>query len=223
MHQLIHNIEAAFRAHADPEIAAGQRAYMKDQFPFFGIKMPQRRALQRPFLAKASLPSQDEVTRLVQAFWQKSEREYHYFAQELLAKYTGRCEPEDIVLFEYMITHNAWWDTVDFIASKLIGPYFRQYPEQRDPQIDAWLASDNIWLQRTCLLFQLHYKSHLDQQLLTRVIHHLLGSKEFFINKAIGWILREYSKTNPEWVRHFVGHTSLAPLSYREAVRVLNK
>lgn len=223
MHQLLQDIEAAFLAHADPEIAAGQRAYMKDQFPFLGIKTPQRRALQKPFLAKASLPPYDEVVEVVPAFWQKPEREYHYFAQELLAKYAGRFESTEITLFEYMITHNSWWDTVDFIASKLVGPYFRQYPAQRDQHLDIWLASGNMWLQRTGLLFQLHYKNQLDQKLLARVIHRLLGSDEFFINKAIGWILREYSKTNPQWVRHFVEQTPLSSLSRREALRVLEK
>ncbi|HKK77623.1 MAG TPA: DNA alkylation repair protein [Saprospiraceae bacterium] len=223
MHQLPQDIETTFLAHANPEIAAGQQAYMKDQFAFYGIKTPQRRTLQKPFLAKAALPAKEEVPAIVRELWQKPQRECQYCAQELLAKYAKQWEPDNIDLFVYMITHKSWWDTVDFIATKLVGTYFMQYPAQREPYLDTWLASGNIWLQRTALLFQLHYKQELNQQLLTHTIRELLGSDEFFINKAIGWILREYSKTNPDWVRHFVEQTPLSPLSRREALRVLEK
>ena len=120
-----------------------------------------------------------------------------------------------------MVTHNSWWDTVDIIAVKLIGEYFKKYPEEIKPAVKRWLDSRNIWLQRCAILFQLHYKKAIDTEMLTQVIHSLLGSKEFFINKAIGWILREYGKTNPEWVLDFVDKTELHPLSKREAIRRL--
>jgi len=124
-------------------------------------------------------------------------------------------------LFEYMVTHKSWWDTIDFIAVKLMGAYFKMYPEEIEVYIEKWLKSNNIWLQRCALLFQLKYKEGLDTNLLKYVINSLLGSKEFFINKAIGWVLREYSRTNPKWVREFVDKTELNPLSRREALRLM--
>ena len=95
------------------------------------------------------------------------------------------------------------------------------HPETRDLTVKKWLASEDIWLQRTSLLFQLKYKQDLDEDFLAYVINALLGSKEFFINKAIGWILREHSKREPSWVRAFVDKTDLHPLSNREALKLL--
>lgn len=118
-----------------------------------------------------------------------------------------------------MVTHKSWWDTVDFIAAKLMGEYFTKFPEQRAIYVKKWIDSNNIWLQRCALLFQLKYKENLDTALLGAVINSLLGSKEFFINKAIGWILREYSKTNPNWVMEFANKTALGNLSKKEALR----
>ena len=121
-----------------------------------------------------------------------------------------------------MITHKSWWDTVDFIAANLVGPYFKSFPGQREKITGKWLSSNNMWLQRSVLLFQLKYKDSLDTDFLADTIHSLTGSEEFFINKAIGWILREYSKTNPQWVRQFVQATSLHPLSKREGLRLIS-
>ncbi len=96
-----------------------------------------------------------------------------------------------------MITNKSWWDSIDFIAINLVGEYFKIYPCQIATYVDKWLKSGNIWLQYSAILFQLKYKQNLDTEMLSYVINNLLGSKEFFINKAIGWILREYGKSNP--------------------------
>ena len=121
-----------------------------------------------------------------------------------------------------MVTNKSWWDTVDFISSKLIGEYFKIYPDQRAKYVEKWIASKNTWLQRSSVLFQLNYKDNLDTEFLTLVINSLLGSKEFFINKAIGWILRNYSRVNPGWVVDFVNKTELKKLSIKEALRLIN-
>jgi len=122
-----------------------------------------------------------------------------------------------------MVLHKSWWDTVDFIASHLMGSYFKTYPEYRQTFVDKWLDSGNIWLQRCALLFQLKYREQFDTELLVNIIHQLLGSKDFFINKAIGWILREYSKRNPQWVMEFINQTELHSLSRKEALKVINR
>lgn len=210
-----------FEAYANTKIAEEQRAYLRDQFLFYGIKTPIRRAIQKPFLARAYLPPKEKLEKLVRILWKRPQREYHYFAQELVQKYTKQFEEKDILLLEFIVTNNSWWDTVDFIAIKLIGQYFTKFPEKRDAYIMKWLSSDNMWLQRTCVIFQLLSKEKMDKEFLAQIINSLLGSKEFFINKAIGWALRDYSKTNPEWVIDYVDHTQLHPLSEREAMRLI--
>ena len=120
-----------------------------------------------------------------------------------------------------MIINKSWWDTIDFVSPKILGKYFEIYPEEIEKTIQKWLNSNNIWLQRSCLLFQLKYKNKLNKFLLKKIINSLSNSNEFFINKAIGWILREYGKTNKNWVINFIKETDLNKLSVREGLKYL--
>ena len=217
----IESLISEFENQANLEIAVGQKKYMKDKFEFYGISSPLRKTLQKPFLLKEQLPLKEDLEELIKTLWQKPQREVQYFAQELLNKYTRQFEKEDYLLFEYMITNKSWWDTVDFIASTILGSYFILYPKQREECITKWISSNNMWLQRAALLFQLKYKDAVDEKLLSFTINSLLGSKEFFINKAIGWSLRQYSKYNPDWVLEFTNKTNLENLSRKEALRLL--
>lgn len=221
MKDFIQQLEIEFKRNANAAIAAGQKAYMKDQFEFYGIKTPLRRKIQQPFLDKRYLPSKTNLENTVKSLWLKPEREYQLFAQELTEKYVKKFEENDIALLEWMVVHKSWWDTVDFIATHLMGAYFKLYPSQIKKYVNKWLASKNIWLQRSAILFQLKYKNKIDTVLLASVINSLLGSKEFFINKAIGWILREYSRINPKWVIDFTNKAALHNLSRREALRLM--
>ncbi|HEY9082842.1 MAG TPA: DNA alkylation repair protein [Vicingaceae bacterium] len=221
MHPYITTLIKEFRLNANNKIALEQSAYMRNQFSFFGIKTIERRALQQAFLAKEMLPDKKELEEIISTLWKQPQRECHYFAQELAFKYIKQLEKRDIYLYEFMVINQSWWDTVDFIATKLMGAYFKKFPEQKAIYVTKWLKSGNIWLQRCALLFQLKYKEETDILLLSNTINALLGNKEFFINKAIGWILREYSKTNPEWVTTFAENTALSPLSKKEALRLM--
>ncbi len=214
-------LEAEFAKGGNPDIARQQEAYLRNKFKCFGMKAPTRRAIQKPFLTKEYLPPKEDLEKIVKNLWSKPQREFHHFAQELTHKYQKQFEEKDIELFEYMVVHNSWWDTIDFIAPKLIADYFKMYPHQREIQVEKWLASRNIWLQRCCILFQLNYKEELDTDFLEYVINSLLGSNEFFINKAIGWILRQYSRVDADWVMAFANKTELDPLSRREALRLM--
>jgi 3-methyladenine DNA glycosylase AlkD len=120
-----------------------------------------------------------------------------------------------------MITNKSWWDTVDFIATKLVGTYLVLYPCERKNYVNKWINSGNIWLQRTAILFQLKYKEQTDFELLTYIIRQLNHTDEFFINKAIGWALREYSKTNPVKVKEFIDSVQLSNLSIKEGSKYL--
>ena len=221
MKDFIDVLTTEFERHANEKIAEGQKAYMKNHFEFYGIKAPVRREIQKPFLIKKHLPSKNELWVLVKKLWSKPEREYQMFGQELVSKYCKEFQQKDIELLEYMVTNKSWWDTVDFIATHLMGEYFKLYPKLRKKKTKEWLASGNLWLQRSALLFQLNYKEKTDTDLLESIIKPLLGSKEFFINKAIGWVLRHYSRTNPTWVVRFVKRTALHNLSKKEALRLI--
>lgn len=221
MEAYLDTLTAEFKRNGNPEIANGQKAYLKDQFEHFGLKAPLRKEIQRPFFDKQHLPSKRDLPELVKTLWELTQRDFQMFGQELVFKYKKQFEKEDIKLFEFMITNKSWWDSVDFIAVKIVGEYFKQYPEEISKVIPAWMSSGNIWLQRSCLLFQLQYKEKLDTDLLDTIIQPLLGSKEFFINKAIGWVLRHYSRTNPTWVTNYVEKTPLHSLSKREAMRLI--
>ena len=211
-----------FTENADARIRPGKEAYMRNQFPFLGIPTPHLRKLWQPFVRQDLLPKGDVLHHVVKTFWQMPEREYQYFAQELALKACKKMAKDDLALFAYMVTHKSWWDTVDFIATRLIGGYFRAFPEEVPAIIPGWLDSGHLWLQRSAILFQLKYKAETDTALLSRIIEHMLGSNEFFINKAIGWALREYSKTDPGWVLHFAETHDLHPLSRREALRLID-
>lgn len=213
----------ALEENSNPVKASQMKAYMRGQYSYFGIASPERRAIFAEHRNKFGLIPEALTEDVVKVCWLAPEREYQYFAMEMLNKVTRRYSPEYIQLFEYMIINKSWWDTIDYIAANLVGSYFKKYPELIHSKTAEWMESENMWLQRTCLIFQLKYKSKLDTALLESFIFRLKDSKQFFIRKAIGWILREYSKTNPEYVKYFVQNTSLSGLSRLEALKWLSR
>jgi 3-methyladenine DNA glycosylase AlkD len=210
-----------FEHYADPETAGPMAQYMRDQFPFLGIKSPQRKALFKQFLGQHGLPQRQDLEAIVLDLWQLPEREYQYTAQDLWGRLRKQITPEFVGLLEYLITTKSWWDTVDGLASHAAGDLFKRFPQTGAETVQRWRHAEDFWLRRTTLLFQLGYKGSTDRGLFFSLIQDNLDSDEFFIQKAIGWALREYSKSNPEAVRHFVEHTPLAALSRREALKWL--
>ena len=217
----VSQLEEDFKKQGDRNIAEKQESYLKNQFELYGIPTPLRKETQKPFLLKNNLPLKSELTKITEELWAKPQREFQYFAIDLNRKYLKKIEFQDIELFELMITNKSWWDTVDLIATNLVGAYFKLFPEQIIPVTEKWMDSGNMWLQRTCLIFQLKYKEAIDNKLLSDYILLLKDTNEFFINKAIGWILREYTRTNPQWVIDFVETYELSNLSKREALRLI--
>lgn len=218
----ISELQNLFQENSNPKRALQQKAYMKGRFAYYGLTSPQRRMLQKTFLTKQYLPKKEIAFQICRELWLKPQRELQYFSQELVSKYQNQVDLDDIELYEWMLTQKSWWDTVDYIASNLVGNFFRKFPETQKHITQKWLASNNIWLQRSCLIFQLKYKTETDAMLLAHCIQYLKGTKEFFINKAIGWALRQYSRTNPSWVEDFVEkNPGLSNLSKKEALRLL--
>ncbi|NQT77531.1 MAG: DNA alkylation repair protein [Bacteroidetes bacterium] len=221
-----YNIQALillFEQNANPGKGRQMRAYVRDQFDYLGISSPRRRELTKEFYKEHGYPEPEQLEKLVEACWQMQYREFKYFAMELMVKMRKKAGHDAIHLYERLITDSSWWDSIDLIAPSLVGYHFQQYPEERIDYIDKWIASENIWLQRSCILFQLKYKSETDTRLLRSIILKLKDSKEFFIRKAIGWILREYSKTDPGFVVRFVQSHELSGLSHREALKWLER
>lgn len=216
-------LEENFRENANPDNAFFMKKYMKDKFEFLGIKSPERRIVTRNFFTTHSRPDKHDLEYFVKELWGYKEREFQYFAMELVEKFIKKFEPDDIELLKFMIINKSWWDTVDFIAANLVGEHFSNFPGLTEQINKKWILSENMWLNRTALLFQLKYKNDLDTKLLKQNILKCHDSKEFFIRKAIGWVLREYSKTNPVWVLEFVDSTTLSTLSKREALKWINK
>jgi len=217
----LQTIVALFAANANPIKAVPMQRYMRDQFPYLGIKTPERRVLFKKFIAENGLPPIDELEDVVLALWSLPEREYHYLAIGLLDKMQKKLTPHSAQLMEQLITTKSWWDTVDSIAGRIVAKHFQSYPEIQSQFLPKWRQSDDFWLRRTAIIFQLNYKTDTDAALLFDIICENLGSKEFFINKAIGWALRQYSKTDGTAVLNFVNQTDLAPLSHREALKWL--
>jgi 3-methyladenine DNA glycosylase AlkD len=122
---------------------------------------------------------------------------------------------------EWFITTNSWWDTVDHLASNVAGTYFTKWPENKYDLINHGNQSNNLWLVRTSIIFQLKYKNKVDADLLAQCILPHRNNMEFFIRKAIGWALRSYAEVNPTWVIQFVNDNELQPLSVKEALRKL--
>ena len=208
-----------FRSHADPVKAAPMAAYMRDKFPFLGIKTPERNQLTRAFWAKHGIPSGDELLEVVRRLWELPEREFQNVAMAFLDKQGKRVRKEDIDTIEHLIITKSWWDTVDYLAAHSMGGLLAKYPELIPDYADRWIASDDFWLRRTAILYQLRYKSRTDVERLFAYVERCKDESEFFIRKAIGWALREYSKTDEDAVRGFVERTSLSPLSVREALK----
>jgi len=199
------------------------KRYMRDQFDYLGIKLPVLYKLLREYQAEHGLPALADLDQVVRDLWALPQREFQYSATSLLGKFEGQLPAGFIRTLEYLIVTKSWWDTVDTISARTVGAHFRRYPEVKARTLVKWRKSKNLWLRRAAILFQLHYKADTDFRLLRDIICENLGSKEFFINKAIGWALRQYTRVDPDGVRQFVAETALDPLSAREALKWLEK
>ncbi len=213
-------ILSAFARHRDPAKAEPMARYMKNLFPFLGLSRPQRNSIQAEFIKRVRRGKSINWD-FVDQCWYKPEREYQYLAMDYLDAVHRCLQAEDLPKLKVLITSKSWWDTVDFLAARLVGRVGLNYPDIARKTCLEWAADKNIWLVRTAILFQLKYKQATDSDLLSRIILLNNNSPEFFIKKAIGWALREYSKTNPAWVKEFIKNHPLQPLSIKEGSKYI--
>ncbi|MDI9490792.1 MAG: DNA alkylation repair protein [Clostridiaceae bacterium] len=207
---------------SDPEKGKQMSSYMRDQFEFLGVPAERRRESSKKQFDTAR--EENEIDwEFVEACWEQNFREFQYVAIDYLILMQHFLEKEDLDRIKDLVLTKSWWDTVDNL-NKPIGTLVMTYPELEDEMI-AWSKADNIWLRRSAIIFQLGFKKYTNKELLSEIIQNNFDSREFFINKAIGWALREFSKTDPDWVAEFLREYKhrLATISYREATKILNK
>ncbi|OHQ21653.1 DNA alkylation repair protein [Streptococcus sp. HMSC066F01] len=213
---LLGELEAA----KDPEKAGPMEAYMRYQFPFLGIAGPERNALYRKYFLSAKKTKMIDWD-FVDTCWEKEPREYQYVAANYLKAMQSYLTKDDLPKLERLVVTKSWWDTVD-ILDRVVGSLVANHPELEEV-ILKWSLSDNIWLRRVAIDHQLLRKEKTNVQLMEKILVNNLDQTEFFINKAIGWALRDYSKTNPEWVARFIEQNKkrMSELSIREASKYL--
>ncbi|MBD7913207.1 DNA alkylation repair protein [Clostridium sp. Sa3CVN1] len=193
-------------------------SYMKNKFPFLGIPKPKRINLTKEFL-KESKKSDKIDWVFVWKCYEKPEREYHYLAIDYINELKYLLIKEDIYIIEKLIINKSWWDTVDAI-SYIVAYMFLRISTVRNT-ILVWIDSENIWLKRIAINFQVKFKEETDVDLLSRAITHNLFTKELFIDKAIGLALKEYSKIDKEWVKRFMEEHKISATSRREAIKYM--
>lgn len=217
---MIITLQETFEKHRSLDTARKQSAYMRDQFPFLGLSTPLRRSLQQEIFKEHKPIDEEHLLENSLALFTLSEREYQYAAFDYLVRYQKLCTEKSLPLFENLIRHKSWWDTVDGIAAHLCGKLILRYRDL-ETVMQEWNQDPYLWIRRTSLLYQLQWKAQTSANTLFPLILNLAGEKDFFIRKAIGWSLREYAKTAPQPVFTFVKEHShlLSNLSIREALK----
>jgi 3-methyladenine DNA glycosylase AlkD len=217
--ELIGALTIAFEAARDPARAAGAAAYLRNQFSFFGINGEGRAAIERSMTAAfPRARAVEDVEAVALRCWDMPEREYQYFGVAYLRRHLPVFNPRLMPTVQRLISTKSWWDTVDDLATHVVGPLVSRHPELRST-MNVWIASENIWLARTAILHQERYKERTDPDLLFTYCLRRAGDRDFFLRKAIGWALRSYAKTSPSAVEAFLrSHgEALSGLSRREA------
>jgi 3-methyladenine DNA glycosylase AlkD len=197
-------------------------AYMRDQFPFFGIQAAPRRSLTRTALGDWTPGDERELLEAADALWAEPERELQYVATDLLSRHHRLLGPDALPRLERLVTTKSWWDTVDALAAHPIGAVVLAHSALWS-RMDELIDSADFWLARTAILHQLRFKEATDAERLFSYCRRRAADEEFFLRKAIGWALRQYAHTDPAAVRSFLAEhgDELSPLSVREASKHL--
>ncbi len=213
-------IVEALAARADPMRAEAMAAYLRDQFDFFGVPTPQRRGAMRAAIAGRAPLSRFDLLDLASRCWVHDEREVLTCAIELLRMHVGLLDSDDLGAVRTLIQTRSWWDSIDPIASQVVGPMVFA-DRSLATVMDAWVDDDDFWIARTAILHQLTWKVDTDADRLFAYCEQRAADTEFFLRKAIGWALREYAKTDADAVRTFVADHDdvLSGLSKREALK----
>ena len=213
-------IKKIFESREDKENAAAMSKYMRNLFDFYGLSASKRKEVYKDFI-KAEKKAKIIDWEFLDKCYEDKHREFQYLVYDYLLATKQYVSFEDIPKIKKYITNKPWWDTIDFLC-KIIGDIGLRDSRVKDLMID-WSKSENIWLKRTAIEHQLGLKDKTDTKLLERVIVNSFGSDEFFVNKAIGWALRDYSRTDSEFVKGFINKhkDEMNSLSIKEASKYI--
>jgi 3-methyladenine DNA glycosylase AlkD len=219
--EFVKRVSETLHKNANAKNAKAMEKYLLDQFPFIGLKKPERAALCKPLFAELKpFITEKWILEAAALLWAKKEREFHYVALDLFEKNRKLITPKSFKALEKMIITNSWWDSVDSISSYAIAPLVLNYPKMKK-EMKRFADHKNMWLNRVAIIHQILYKERTDAEFLYKVCAQHMHRNEFFIRKAIGWALRQYAKTNTKEVYAFVEKNKhkLSGLSYREALK----
>ena len=213
-------IKKLFEEQSDEENAISMSKYMRNLFKFYGIPTPKRKAIYKDFL-KEEKKSKKIDWDFLDKCYEDEHREFQYLVSDYLIAMNAFLTYEDIPKIKKYIKSKQWWDTIDFL-DRVIGEIGLRDNRVDDLMLD-WSKDDDFWIRRIAIDHQLCRKEKTNTELLEKIIDNNFGSDEFFINKAIGWALRDYSKTNPLWVKEFLNkyQDKMDNLSIKEASKYI--
>ena len=199
---------------------------MKSALPYYGHAAPGLRALLRPHLAAYAPASRARHEATLLALWDAAtHREERYAALALARHRVARPwrDVESLVTWRHLVVTGAWWDVVDETASHLVGDVLSRHRSGATPVVSRWATDQDLWLRRTAVIAQLGHRDDTDLDLLVLALEANLDDRSFWLRKAIGWALRDYARTDPDWVRAYVASAGdrLSGLSRREATKHL--
>ena len=222
-HPLVTYIFDTFKKNANPDYAGAMKSYMKSQIPFYGIQSGPRKKLYTEAFRKYPVSNLDEYLSIAEQLWDGIYREDKYTAIAFLRKYHKYHTMDLLPLIKKMIETGAWWDFVDEISAHLTGALLKNHPDEMKKILFEWIKNENIWIRRSAILSQLRFKKETDEEMLFDFCQRRLHEKEFWTRKAIGWALREYSKSNAAAVRDFVikHKDNMSALTLKEASKYI--
>ena len=206
--------------HKNEEQARQMSKYMLNKFEYIGIKTPERRKIFKNFFKEYK--NEEKIDwEFVNKCWENKYREFQYIAADYLKNMKDKLTIDDIPEFKRLILEKSWWDTIDNLDMTIGALALKD--SNVNKILMEWSLDENIWLRRIAIDHQLLRKEKTNTELLEKILKNNLGQAEFFINKAIGWALRDYSKTNPKWVKNFIekNKEKMAKLSIKEASKYL--
>ena len=210
---------------ADPDKARPMAAYMKTDMPFYGVQKPGRVKIVCQIKQRFRIKNRQDYEGTVLTLWKRPHREEKYLAIQIAMDCREYVEPHSMALYERLVREGAWWDFVDDAAIRLVGRVLRQHREAISPLMDAWIEDDDLWIRRSALISQISHREATDHKRLFAYCRRRAPESEFFIRKAIGWALRDYSYAAPERVLSFLtkNRTRLSGLSFREGAKALRR
>lgn len=196
--------------------------YMKNHFTFLGIKSPDRKRQSKDFIKASKQMPLSELFKLTKEMYNKSEREYQYIAIDMIEANVKRLDWEELKKYSVFVQDKSWWDSTD-AWRKVFGLHLLRCPDDKDRVFYHFYQHENMWMRRISIILQLNEKENTSTTLLELAILNDINTQEFFIQKAIGWSLRQYGKVNSQWVIDFTNKQNLTSFAKKEALKLINQ